>query len=159
MFTMFASSRAHWQVSKSSLAAAVVLEHHAAWAAIADRAASWNVDALTTLERLILEVAKSYQANPIARAGVRLGNEFQQIDLELPRQFVGWVERLTILLRQGQRDGSVSTEISAPAAARVVVGSFFGIQEMSSRLNNRADLIRRVNEWWALLGPTLAGTA
>lgn len=150
MFTMFASSRAHWQVSKSSLAAAVVLEHHAAWAAIADRAASWNVDALTTLERLILEVAKSYQANPIARAGVRLGNEFQQID--------GWVERLTILLRQGQRDGSVSTEISAPAAARVVVGSFFGIQELSSRLNNRADLIR-VNEWWALLGPTLAGTA
>jgi len=31
--------------------------------------------------------------------------------------------------------------------------------DVSSRLNNRADLIRRVNEWWTLLGPTLAGTA
>ena len=38
----------------------------------------------------------------------------------------------------------------------VTVASFFGMQDGSARLHNRADLQERVAEWWALLRPALA---
>jgi len=38
----------------------------------------------------------------------------------------------------------------------VTVASFFGMQEVSARLHDRADLQERVAEWWALLRPALA---
>src|SRR5437762_5255085 len=38
----------------------------------------------------------------------------------------------------------------------VTVASFFGMQEGSARLHDRADLQERVAEWWALLRPALA---
>jgi hypothetical protein len=38
----------------------------------------------------------------------------------------------------------------------VIVASFFGMQEVSARLHDRADLQERVAEWWALLRPALA---
>jgi hypothetical protein len=38
----------------------------------------------------------------------------------------------------------------------VIVASFFGMQEVSVRLHDRADLQERVAEWWALLRPALA---
>jgi AcrR family transcriptional regulator len=141
--------------AKADLARAIVEAHHAGWAEVAEVASQENLSAIDTLWRMILAVAQRYQENPIARAGVRLGNEYLEIDANLPAPFTGWVDRLTALLRRGQADGTVRADLDCEAAARVVVGSFFGIQDMSSRLAGRADLIARVTEWWQLLEPSL----
>jgi AcrR family transcriptional regulator len=141
--------------AKADLARAIVEAHHLGWAEVAEEAAQGGVSALDTLWRTILAVALRYQENPIARAGVRLGNEYLEIDASLPAPFTGWVDRLSALLRRGQEEGSVRADLECDAAARVVVGSFFGIQDMSSRLTCRKDLIERIAEWWALIEPSL----
>ena len=145
--------------SKAALAAAILREHHAAWERTAAAAPTWNLNALDTLERMLRETTRSYQTSVVAQAGVRLGNEQSQIDtdIELPVPFVGWIERVTRLLQAGQQDGSVVTSLNTAAAARVLVASFFGIQEVSARLTGRADLRKRIDEWWRLIRPVLSG--
>jgi AcrR family transcriptional regulator len=143
-------------VSKAALAQEVVTQQHAIWADLARSSSEWGLNGLETVERLIQEVSWSYADNPLMRAGVRLANEQVQVNAELAVPFVGWIKRLTSLLRAGQRDGSVSAEINCAAAARSIVASFYGIEEMSSRLTGREDLDRRVREWWKLLCSGLA---
>src|SRR4051812_18228092 len=143
--------------SKAALAQAVVARQHAAWADLASAAETWNLSGLDTIERLIREVTRTYRDDPHMRAGVRLANEQAQIEVPLATPFVGWTHRLTRLLRQGQRDGSVSAGLNCAAAARVIVASFYGVEEVSARLQGRQGLERRVREWWALLRPGLAG--
>ncbi|WP_375478487.1 ScbR family autoregulator-binding transcription factor [uncultured Jatrophihabitans sp.] len=142
--------------SKAALAVAVLEEHHAAWAQVMAESREWQQLALDKIDALIKRVARSYVQSAIARAGVRLGNEYQAIDADLPVPFVGWIEAMTNLLRTGQQDGSVARTLDAPAAARVIVASFFGVQEVSERLNARADLEQRVAEWWSMLAPALS---
>lgn len=147
--------------SKSALADAVLYEHHAAWAEVAAESQRWRLSALAKIGALIDRIADSYAHSMIARAGVRLGNEHEAIDAKLPEPSVGWIEMMTNLVRVGQQDGSISRDVDAPAAAWVIVASLFGVQEVSERLNARADLIERVTEWWAMLVPSLrdgAGT-
>ncbi len=145
--------------SKAALAAAVVAQQHAVWGALAVASAEWQLNALDTMERLIREVTKSYAKNPLMRAGVRLANEQAHIvDASIAVPFVGWIERLTGLLRAGQHDGSVRTDLNCAASARAVVASFYGVEEVSARLTGRRDLDRRVREWWALMRPGLAST-
>lgn len=142
--------------SKADLAAAVVTEHHSIWANLAERAIAGAEDAMTAIDAMIAGVADLYVTNPITRAGTRLENEYLEVDTELSVPFVGWIARLTTLLRAGKRDGSVGPDVSCAASARVLVASFYGIQAVSARLTDRRDVVRRVDEWWSMLRPTLA---
>jgi AcrR family transcriptional regulator len=142
--------------SKAALAKAVVEEQHSAWARLAATSDNWRLSALDKIERLIREVTRTYRDNPHMRAGVQLANSQAQIDVELATPFVGWMQRIVSLLREGQRDGSVAAGVNCAAAARVIVASFYGVEEVSARLQGRDDLERRVREWWALLRPGLA---
>ena len=144
--------------SKDALAKAVVEEQHAAWARLAAASDAWQMSALDKIGRLIRDVTRTYRDNPHMRAGVRLANAQGQIEVELATPFVGWMQRIASLLRQGQRDGSVAAGLNCAAAARVIVASFYGVEEVSARLQGRGDLERRVGEWWALLRPGLAST-
>ena len=143
--------------SKAALAQAVVEQQHAAWADLAAASDAWQLNALDKIERLIREVTRTYRDDPHMRAGVRLANEQAQIDVQLATPFVGWTQRLTRLLREGQRDGSVATGLNCAAAPLVIVASFYGVEEVSARQQGRQGMDRRVREWWALLRPGLAG--
>jgi AcrR family transcriptional regulator len=142
--------------SKAALAKAVVDEQHVAWARLAAASSGWQISALDKVGRLIRDVTRTYRDNPHMRAGVQLANAQAQIEVELTTPFVGWMQRINALLREGQRDGSVSAGLNCAAAARVIVASFYGVEEVSARLQGRDDLERRVREWWALLRPGLA---
>ena len=144
--------------SKAALAVAVVDQQHEAWTRLAEASEGWGLDGLDTIERVIREVARTYATNPLMRAGVRLGSEQDQIETEIDVPFVGWIQRLTALLRRGQHDGSVRPDLQCATAARAIVASFYGVEEVSSRLTGRRDLGRRVGEWWRLMRPGLAPT-
>ncbi len=141
--------------SKAAVAAAVIERHFARWPIMMREVAAQNLGTLDTLHALILTVARSFQEDPVARSGVRLGNEHLLIDAELPTPFVGWIEHITMLLRTGQDSGEVAPGVDCAAAARVIVASYFGIQEVSARLHDRKDLLDRIEEWWTLLAPSL----
>jgi len=143
--------------SKADIARALMEAHHERWREITRRVSGYGLDPLTTMVALSFAVARNYRASEIARAGVRLGNEYQSIDAELPRPFVGWIDRLTDLLRAAQAEGLIREDVDCPSAAAGVVASYFGVQEMSARLSGGKDLIRRLRAWWTLFLPALAG--
>jgi AcrR family transcriptional regulator len=143
--------------SKADLARAVLDAHHGRWAEIVREVTGRGADPLTSLVALSFAIAANYRTNQIARAGVRLGNEYRLIDVELPRPFVGWVDRLTELLRAADAQGLLAPGIDCPAAARAIVAAYFGLQEMSARLAGGRDIAERLREWWQLFLPALTG--
>jgi AcrR family transcriptional regulator len=145
--------------SKAEIAQAIVQEHHLAWHRLMAEAERWDVDGLEAIGRLITRVGGSFATSAVARAGLRLGNEYRQIDSELPAPFVEWIAKIAELLRQGQLDGSVGSTVNCPEAAYMIVGSFFGIQEISARLSDRRDLDQRLQRWWAQFRVTLEAEA
>lgn len=56
------------------------------------------------------------------------------------------VDRIVSLLRNGLADGTISDSVDPATTGRIIVGSFFGIQEMSARLTDAKDLIERTKE-------------
>jgi AcrR family transcriptional regulator len=142
--------------SKADLARAVVMAHFARWPVIREEIVALQLDPLTTVVALSFAVARNYRENVMARAGVRLGNEYQVIDTELPRPFVGWIAQLTEALEQAQAQGLIRSSLGCEATARVIVASYFGVQEVSARLTDGKDLIRRLHEWWSIFLPAIA---
>jgi AcrR family transcriptional regulator len=141
--------------SKADLARAVMDAHHARWGEIVREVASRGADPLTTVVALSFAVAANFRTNEIARAGVRLGNEYRLIDAELPTPFVGWVARLTELIERAQAEALVTAGLDCGAAARAVVAGYFGLQEMSARLSGGKDVAERLREWWRLFLPAI----
>lgn len=142
--------------SKSAIARAILEQHHDLGIKLALNSHNWGLDGLGTVERFINELAISYQHDPVTRAAVRLGTECREIGVEVPAPIsdcIAWVDRL---LTSARSDGSLDSAVEPTAAARIVVGSFFGIQEMSAQLTNCRDLVQRVHEWWAFIRPSLA---
>jgi len=134
--------------SKAAIAVAVVEAHHEGWFRLMDEAASWGSGPLDTIGRLIQRVGESFATSAIARAGLRLGNEYELIDSELPAPFVDWIREISRLLRRGIAEGEVSSSVDPDKRARRIVASFFGIQEVSARLDGRAGLAQELAEWW-----------
>lgn len=141
--------------SKADLARAVMEAHHARWVEVVGEVGAAGADPLTTLVALSFAVAANFRTNGIARAGVRLGNEYRLIDAELPRPFVGWITRLSGYLTDAREQELVRAEVDPTAAARVIVAAYFGIQEMSARLADGRDLASRLREFWQLFLPAL----
>lgn len=141
--------------SKADLAHAVLATHYERLDAIIREAAAADLDAYNTLGHVITALARANQRDPIARAAVRLGDERDQLERDAPSPPVDWVEYVTKLLRRGQRDGSIRTAMNTAASARVIVASFYGVDLMSARLTGRDDLLKRVDEWWTMLAPSL----
>ena len=141
--------------SKTDLALAVLEAHHARWGEIVREIAGYGADPLTSVVALSFAVGANFQTNHIARAGVRLGNEHRAIDAQLPTPFVGWVGRLTDLLEAARAQGLVLAGVDCAAAARAIVAGYFGVQEMSARLEDGRDVADRLREWWQLVLPAL----
>ena len=143
--------------SKSEIATAIVEQHHEQCARLALETQNWDLDGVSTLERFINELAMSYQRNAVARAAIRLGIEHERIGAEIREpyaDYLGWVQELLVNARD---DGTLDSAVDPTTTARIIVGSLFGIQEMSTRLTEFGDLIQRVHEWWSFIRPVLTG--
>jgi TetR/AcrR family transcriptional repressor of uid operon len=145
--------------SKAELAAAIIEAYEATWPKIAAEVASCNLSALDAVVEISMQMARSFQSSAMTRAGTRLNNEYHLIDATLPVPFQPWIAHVADLLRHGQDEGTVASRVDCMAAARVIVGSFHGMQGVSCRLSNREDLNERVREWWVFMRPSLVASS
>jgi AcrR family transcriptional regulator len=142
--------------TKEDLAVEIVRRHFAAWAPLAEEVFAAHDNKIDALVEVTYRVAKQYQSDPIARAGTRLSTERNLIDADLPEPFVGWIERLTSLLRSAKARRQLRPGVRPADVASVVVAHFYGAQVISHQSSpDRADLIQRLDRFWNLLLPTL----
>ncbi len=141
--------------AKEDLAVEIVRRHFAAAEALADDTAAGVDNKLEALVEITRRLARRYQSDPIAGAGGRLSTERALISAELPQPFVGWVDRMTRLIRAGKSRREIGPDIKPKATAEVLVAFLHGAQTMSADLNGRRDLPARVEQFWELLLPAL----
>lgn len=141
--------------NKESLASEIVDRHFAAWEPLVPAALEKTDDYLEALVMVTHQVADAFRSDPIARAGTRLSSERNLINADLPEPFVGWIARLTDLLRKAQAAGQLQDGTEPRQLARLIVSFFYGAQAVSEHLTSRDDLHRRLDEFWALVLPQL----
>lgn len=142
--------------TKEDLALEIVRRHFAAWRPLADKVFATHDNKLDALVEITYLVAKTYQNEPIARAGTRLSTERNLIDAELPEPFVGWVERITALMRSAKARRQLRAGVPPADVARIVVAFFYGAQTISHEQDpTRNDLTDRLDEFWRIFLPSL----
>ncbi|MFB7501939.1 ScbR family autoregulator-binding transcription factor [Streptomyces broussonetiae] len=132
--------------SKEALAVAVVQHHYGQWPNVAENIRASGLGPLDTVEELLNRAATAFQKDPVMQAGARLQLERPLIDTELPQPYVDWTTLLTQLFAEAESAGELRPGVSPEAAARTVVGAFFGMQHISDTLTHRADLHGRWGE-------------
>ena len=145
--------------NKESLASEIVARHFEAWEGMLPAVLHETDDYLAALVELTHLVADAFRKDPIARAGTRLSSERNVINAQLPEPFVGWIGKLTELIRLAQQAGQVREEVEPKVLARLVVSFFYGAQAISEHLTGRDDLHKRLDDFWNLVLPQIQVSA
>lgn len=140
---------------KEGLARSVVEEHFAAWPDVVARVSGRAGPALDKIIVLSYEVARAFRDDILVRAGSRLWTERKDIGTPLPRPFVGWIDLVAGLIRDGRADGSVDAAVTPRIAASVLVCAFFGTHTVSDALDDRLLIERRLDHLWLMFLPGL----
>lgn len=141
--------------SKAQLAQEIVRAYFDIWDPIRTGLAERDLTGLDALEWASREVATRYRKDVAIRAAVRLMRESALIDAEFPAPFVGWMSFVEALLGEAQQMGQLRPEINIEATAWHLVATFYGTQEVSNQLTERADLLDRIDLMWAVLRPAI----
>ena len=141
--------------TKEHLAVEIVQRHFAVWGPMAEAVLAEHDNLLDALIDMSYRVARSYQADPFARAGTRLSTERNLISADLPEPFVAWIERVRQLLEAAQARGEVREGVDVSATADMLVSFFYGAQVVSQYFSDRQDLPARLEAFWAVVEPTL----
>lgn len=139
--------------SKADLARAIVDTYFSAWEALLEGVANQGLRGMEALRWFSNRVAQAYRDDPGVRAPLRLMREADVIGIELPTPFLPWIQTVEFQVRQAQELGEVRDELDAQAVAWQIVAGFYGAQEISHQLTQRADLTDRVQQMWDLLLP------
>ena len=145
--------------NKESLASEIVQRHFAAWEPLVPAALAETDDYLEALINVTRQVADAFRNDPIARAGTRLSSERNIINADLPEPFVGWINKITDLLRRAQDAGQLKEGVDPKTLARLVVSYFYGAQAVSEQLTSRDDLHKRLDDFWSLVLPQVRAKA
>ncbi|MFM9368662.1 ScbR family autoregulator-binding transcription factor [Streptomyces sp. Da 82-17] len=86
------------------------------------------------------------QTDAIVRASVWLTLNQQAVDLDRSGPFERWGGVMIDLLESAREQGELLPHVKSEETARVVVGSFAGVQAMSQALSNYEDLGERIAE-------------
>ncbi|MFT2815474.1 TetR family transcriptional regulator [Leifsonia sp. A12D58] len=131
--------------AKSDIAAAVIRSVFAVapFANVLGETPSRGIDAIIGSIR---GVGGAFRNDVRVRAAVRLVREYDQINIPLPMPYVGWIARIAGMLNEAADLGEVSPGLDSAREAYHLVANFYGVQEVSSRLTNRDDLMERIEE-------------
>ncbi len=136
--------------SKEALAVAVVEEQFRQWPAVVAAVGAHSRDPLAAIVALTYEVGARFRDDILVTAGIRLSFERGLVNADMPTPFVGWIAQLQTMFNRARRDGLLRAGVMPAAAARSLVGSFFGIQHVSEILTARQDLDARLEEFWRI---------
>jgi AcrR family transcriptional regulator len=142
--------------SKEAIAVALVEDQFAQWPPLVVAITQRAGDPLISVVALTFEVAARFRDDVLVRAGVALSTDRHLVRATLPTPFVGWMRVLTELLGQACDEGLLRAGVDPQAAARALVGGFFGVQHISEALHGRADVQDRLVELWQIFLPGLA---
>jgi len=106
---------------------------------------------LQSLVDLTYQVAQMLVDNVRVRASIRLVIEHASFTSPLPDPYLAWIDVVGGLLVQAQRAGQVRRDMPAGDLARLIVGSFTGVQLVAEVLTGRKDLTERLHDLWVVL--------
>jgi AcrR family transcriptional regulator len=136
--------------SKEALAVAIVEEQFAQWPTMVEAIVRHSPDSLTGIVALTYEVGARFRDDVLVTAGVRLSFERGLVNADMPTPFVGWISVLQTMFAKARREGLLLPGVMPAAAARALVGGFFGVQHVSEMLTARQDLEARLDEFWKI---------
>ncbi|WP_405512267.1 ScbR family autoregulator-binding transcription factor [Streptomyces canus] len=133
--------------NKEAIAVAVSEEYFARLAALSAGVKRLKLPPLQATVKLLNRVAVALRDDNLFQAAVRLHLDRHLIDNGLPtRPFVDFIAHCEELLTEAKRLGQLHGDASPESLARVLVASFFGAQHISWALNDRTDIVDRVQE-------------
>jgi AcrR family transcriptional regulator len=141
--------------SKDALAAAVIGEHYDLWPSLVSELRGRHTRAIALLVSLSLDVAVRFRDDSLVRGAIRLVFERDLIAEPVPRPFVGWITTVTGLLTEARAQEDLLEDVDIPDAARLVVASFTGVQQVAFSESGRRDLLPQVGVMWRYLLPGL----
>ncbi|SEN90168.1 ScbR family autoregulator-binding transcription factor [Actinacidiphila rubida] len=142
--------------NKNALAAAVADEFYTRLSVLSEEVEGMGLPPCAAVAELLLRTGALFRDNKIAQAGARLQLEHSLIEVPLPTPFVGFLTFISRLLHFAEADGDLPEGADPDVLSRVLVSAFFGAQHMSWVLNDRQDVVDRVQE---ILGAVLPTTA
>lgn len=141
--------------NKDALARAIVEAQFASWPELIERHDGAEERALGALVRLSFAVAGKLRDDPVVRGGARLWEERYAIDATLPTPFVDRIATVRTLLDRAREQGDLAPRVDPSAAARSIVGAFFGLHTVADALSAREDIEEDLTQLWSLLLPAL----
>jgi len=100
----------------------------------------------STFVEVVRRLARAFREDIFVHAGARLQIERPYIKAELPVPYVGTLEVLAELLGKCRTAGSLPEDTDPEAMARALGAAVFGAQHISWVLNDREDVVERVEE-------------
>ncbi|MDQ1047458.1 ScbR family autoregulator-binding transcription factor [Streptomyces sp. V4I2] len=133
--------------NKEAIAIAVSEEYFARLGALSAGVRRLKAPPLQATVKLLNRVAVALRDDTLFQAAVRLHLDRHQITSGLPtRPFVDFITHCQDLLAEAKEVGQLPEDADPEKLARVLVAAFFGAQHISWALNDRVDIIDRVQE-------------
>lgn len=145
--------------AKEELAVAVIEEQHAIASADGVRVQALGRPALETMVLICRGFAVQLIEHSVMRAGIRLTFEASAFGHDVRKPYLDWASRFGELARAAQQDGDLRPDLDPDAFARLIVGSFTGVQMVSNILTGRTDVIERLGDLWEMLLPGVVAGA
>lgn len=107
----------------------------------------------------VIDIAHSMARRLVAdvrvRAGIRLVIDQSSSTGIVGEPYTRWIELFRDCLVQAQRRGDVKADLDPGRVARLIVGSWTGLQLSSQVLSGRADLSEETTLMWEMLLPSI----
>lgn len=141
--------------SKEDIALAIIDAQHRKSYSATERITAGGHPALETMILLCNDLAKGLQGDVIVRAGISLTMEVTPIGSPVVQPYQQWLDTFEALAAKAQVEGDIRSDIDAATLARFIIPTFTGIQHVSGIMEDRQDLLVRIQEMWELLLPSI----
>ncbi|MDR6200000.1 AcrR family transcriptional regulator [Microbacterium sp. SORGH_AS428] len=133
--------------NKHDLALEIIRREHAKMVELSEAVLDAADSGLAGLHEVSSRLAELVRSDIVVQAGLRLTSHTPQEFPEfLGASFAIWNATIEKFLLRGQGEGDVRRDLDVHAAARFVVATFVGVQEISAVATGWADLDERIRE-------------
>jgi AcrR family transcriptional regulator len=144
--------------SKKEIALAVIREYHDQLPEILSQLRQQHSRAIRLLLELSQEIADMADKSVMMRAAIRLIHEHDLIGSTAPQPFSGWINIIDGLLKETRAQGDLLPDVEIESAARVIVASFAGYQQLTELRERSRDARKCVYTMWRYLLPGLVNS-
>jgi hypothetical protein len=105
---------------------------------------SGAIDRLKAMARALVQLRRDDPScGAVSKLAEALRND-PELAAQCDAQFQMWIDMTASLVRKGQMEGEIRSDLDPSSAAEVAVAAFVGVEKLSEQLSGFADLGRRV---------------